>query len=223
MVDAEPVRRHIAVLRAAGMSVAKVAEEAGVGYSVVRHILYGTHNMPPARQTFRSNAEAILRLRPDVESMPACARVEGAGTRRRIQALMTLGWTSQDIADRVGYTRVYVTALSSRGRVTAAAAKRIGRVFKELSMTVPADTLISRRTKAFARRKGWLPPLAWDEEWIDLTDEALTATVRELAEQMDDDELKRCAVSRRGGDRSPLTVAACREYDRRRYQRKVAA
>lgn len=220
MVDAEPVRRHIVILRQAGLSVAKVAETAGVGYSVVRHVLYGTHGLPPASQVFRNNAEAILRVPLDVEVMPSCARVDGAGTRRRVQALIALGWTSQEIADRVGYTRTYVTALTRRAQVTAEAAHRILKVYSELSMRVPPDTHAARMAKAFAKRKGWIPPLAWDDDLIDLSDEDLAAELRRQVELWSYTELAAAHNARhRHGDKTPLTLEASREYKRRQKAR----
>jgi AraC-like DNA-binding protein len=217
-VDAAPVRQHIADLRMAGLSIQNIIDLAGVGSSVVRHILYGTHGEPPARQVLRPNAEALLRVRADVDGMPASARVDGAGTRRRIQALMTLGWTSQDLADRIGYTRTYVTALTGRERATAAAAQRVRRAYGELSMRIPPDTALARRTRSFAARKGWLPPLAWDD-LIDIPDAELEHELQQRVALMDNDELQRCDHARRRlGDRSPLVVAASREYDRRRHR-----
>ncbi|MFE3452428.1 hypothetical protein ACFXJ8_26240 [Nonomuraea sp. NPDC059194] len=220
LVDAEPVRQHIISLQQSGLSVAHIVNMSGVGYSVVRNILYGTHDQPPARRVFWDNAQAVLKVRADVDSMPGSARVDGAGTRRRIQALMTLGWTSQNIADLVGYTRVYVTALASRDRVTASAAKRIREAYGQLSMNVPADTPRARKAKAFAAGRGWLPPAAWDDDLIDLPDDELKVELRRQVALMDWSELQACHNSRaRYGDRSPLTLEASREYKRRPRQK----
>jgi hypothetical protein len=61
--------------------------------------------------------------------------------------------------------------------------------------------------------------MAWDDDLIDLTEEALETAVREQAEQMPMEELQRCDYARRRlGDRSPLVAAASREYDRRRHR-----
>ncbi|MFI6496849.1 hypothetical protein [Nonomuraea typhae] len=216
LVDAEPVRQHITRLRLSGLSIEHIVSLSGVGYGVVRNVLYGTHGNPPARQVFWDNAQAILKVRADVDGMPGSARVDGAGTRRRIQALMAMGWTSQDVADRCGYSRTYVSSLAARARVTASAAQRIRTVYSQLWMTIPPDTTQARYAKRFARSRGWLSPLAWDDDLIDLPDDELRAELRHRAALMDGRELQRCHKARwQGKDKSPLVAEGAREYKRR--------
>lgn len=85
--------------------------------------------------------------------------VDATGTRRRIHALMALGWPSREIAARCGWTTgEAVLEVSRRNWVQTKTAETIARVYDHLSMTLgPSD---ATRRRAIA--KGWAPPLAWD-------------------------------------------------------------
>ena len=95
--------------------------------------------------------------------------VDATGTQRRIQALTALGWPGYWIDDEIGRVRTYTTnILAQRAHVLASTADLIADVYDRLSMTLPpTDTLAQRqvvsRARNLARRKGWPPPLAWDD------------------------------------------------------------
>lgn len=96
--------------------------------------------------------------------------VPAIGAQRRIQALMTLGWHSTDIAEAVGWAHrnhVLRVLKGQSGRpctwVERKTHDRIAEVYERLSMTFPERTPVRARTATIARRKGWLPPLAWDD------------------------------------------------------------
>ena len=83
------------------------------------------------------------------------------GTQRRIRALMALGWTSRDIADHCGWatTQAVTELLKARRFVYATTADRIDTAYRDLCMTVGP----SEKNRRDAARKGWAPPLAWDD------------------------------------------------------------
>ena len=92
--------------------------------------------------------------------------IDATGTRRRIQALMRLGWTGQQIAERAGIPRGQSsidTLVRRTKRVTVERAAAIAAVYDDLSMTLGESVV----TRARAERNGWPPPLAWDDESID--------------------------------------------------------
>ncbi|MEO3860936.1 hypothetical protein [Acrocarpospora sp. B8E8] len=75
-----------------------------------------------------------------------------------------------------------------------------------------------------AEAKSWLPPLAWDDDLIDLPDAELAAEVKRRAEAMDEEEASRCWTARyKQGDLSPLIAAGAREHVRRLKQGQVAS
>jgi hypothetical protein len=87
------------------------------------------------------------------------------GARRRLQALSAMGYSREDLAVLLGTQAAVITNV--RGRqpyVTAAMWCRIADVYDRYSMT-PGP---SARARKDAERAGWLPPLAWDDDQIDL-------------------------------------------------------
>lgn len=99
------------------------------------------------------------------------------GTTRRIQALYALGWTCVDMGREVGVSKESIARMM-RGDfqlVTPPVLKRVKTVYARLSMTVPTDNQsaqrglcrIHERARRDAARRGYVPPLAWDDESID--------------------------------------------------------
>lgn len=95
-------------------------------------------------------------------------RVDATGTRRRIQALMCLGWSQRHIAALAGTTQQVISVQLHIDTVTRPSHDRMVAVFEQLSVALPpTDTpgqrLAVGRLKALARRNGWAPPFAWDD------------------------------------------------------------
>lgn len=96
--------------------------------------------------------------------------IPALGTQRRIQALMALGWTSTDIAAECGWAhRNYVMRIlnGQKGKPTTWVQRKTAEVFAaaydQLSMQIPPHAPRRARTRAIAARKGYAPPLAWDD------------------------------------------------------------
>lgn len=222
MVDAEPVRQHLHRLRAAGLGWKRTASLAGVSVSTVSKLLYGsrTRGMSPTQRVRPSTATAILAVHADLDTVADKACIDAAGTRRRIQALACLGWSLGEQARRLGWTTQNYSALQTRTQVIARTARLVRDLYDELAMTPAADTPGATRARNAAANKGHLPPLAWDDDLIDLPDAELAAELERRAAAMDDEEAARCYRARyRQGDKSPLVVAGAREYKRRRGAR----
>lgn len=120
--------------------------------------------------------------------------IDATGTRRRIQALMVLGWPLRTImADKLGYSpKSYPHRLATAPRVTPGLAKRVAALYDELSMT-PGP---SKRTRNRALQAGFLPPLAWDDDRID------DPTYQPTQLEEDDETVDEVAVRRAlAGDR----------------------
>lgn len=98
------------------------------------------------------------------------SHVAVTGTRRRLQALHALGYTWRHLADETGYS---LTGLKGviYGRehvVEARNAQRVREVYDRLSMTIPVGSDSHARgailkAQRNAARRGWPPPLAWDD------------------------------------------------------------
>lgn len=87
------------------------------------------------------------------------------GAQRRLRALAALGWSWHACAEQVGMEKRFVQRLAAGDRATVhpATHDRIAALYERLSMTVGP----SPRTRAYAQRHGWLPPLAWDDADLD--------------------------------------------------------
>lgn len=86
--------------------------------------------------------------------------VDSTGTVRRVQALMVMGWPIRVIAEAAGVRpSVLRTFVYTPGdTINTARADAIRAVFDRLCMTPgPAKATATR-----ARRKGWAPPLSWN-------------------------------------------------------------
>lgn len=105
--------------------------------------------------------------------------VDARGVRRRLQALVALGWSLSDLARfegvHVGTVWIWVRA----ERLGPSIVRRVEALYDLLSMTLPVEDShetrqVASRARGMARRRGWVPPLAWDD--ID-TDDAPAAPV----------------------------------------------
>lgn len=97
--------------------------------------------------------------------------IDATGTHRRIQAMVAVGWSLPEIAERLGMNRTYPKVILAKPTITRRIALKVARLYDELAMTprVPPPGWAPHvaRTKSFARRKGWVSALAWDDETID--------------------------------------------------------
>lgn len=113
-----------------------------------------------ARERYRRRAMARHGVCPPL-------RIDGTGTRRRLEALAALGWYEWEIAARLGVTRQSVTQLRDDRMHYPASVAAVRAVYDELSMTVPPPDKYRYRSRQRAALHGYLPPLAWDDEYID--------------------------------------------------------
>lgn len=202
LVDAQPAREHIRHLQAADMGYRRVAELAGVGRVTVQKILGGRARID------RDVAAKILAVRA---GSPAPARVvDATGTQRRLQALVALGWNQNRLAERLGILPSNFTGLI-RGKwpkVHCRTADAVAALYDELSMTVPPPSRSANVARTAARKAGWLPPLAWDEDTID--NPAAKPSVRDVT-VVDEHAVER----RMAGDDVPVSNKERREVVRR--------
>lgn len=95
--------------------------------------------------------------------------IDATGTRRRIQALVALGWTHGQIGERCGgVCAEAVHAWRVHDKVWRVTADKVATAYEAMCMTVPPETNKSERarvarSKGMARRHGFVPPLAWDD------------------------------------------------------------
>lgn len=171
-MDAGPVLAHAAALRAAGMSRSQIETASGVGHAAVGRLVTGRDRGKPVTRVAASTAARIIAV--PIPSFPPERRgnVSAAGTRRRLQALMWVGWSLAAIGHRIGMDRRNVAALLKQAQVSRATAAAVRDVYEDLwNMRPPQRTKEERyaasRARGEALRRGYAPPLAWDDETID--------------------------------------------------------
>lgn len=170
LVDAQPVREHVARLHAQGLPLTAIAVLAPVAYPVASRLMYGApaHGLPPSRRLLAENARALLSVRVDAVG-PAGVAI-AVGTIRRLRALAWAGWPAPYVAPRVPLHPDYMKRLM-RGdtgpTVTVETARGVADVFRQLwdvdpiAAGVPAVKAAQVRT--LSARKGWVSALAWDD------------------------------------------------------------
>ena len=174
-----------------------------------------------ARAEWRYRKRRKLRhLHGDAPTRPAI------GYLRRIRALHALGWTGPEIARRSGLSIGTLRSIGyhDSGAVLSETAKKIEAVYEQLSMRRPEGTYADR-ARSMAARKGWAPPLAWDDIDTDPHPRGLRDTTRHdlLAEWHDlrdaGESIEQAAV------RLGVTVGAIEraEYRRKANQKETAA
>lgn len=219
MVDAEPARTHVRSLMAAGIPLKTIAHLAGVGEGGVARLIYGSAPTPPTRRMTRRVAERLLAVRTE-HALNVDGYIDATGTARRVQALVAVGWTLSEIARRIDMNPRAMTRFLASKRVHTARARQIRALYGDLwNRRPPADNGIQRRdaraARDLARRRGWPPPGAWDDDLLDLPEAELGAEVARRVGLMGDGELAACHTAHyKRGDLSPLVVAAAKAYAR---------
>jgi transcriptional regulator with XRE-family HTH domain len=166
-VDAGPVRAHLLALKAAGIGDRRIGELSGVSRSALQKISRkrpGTDE-PLRSNVWRSTANRILAIPLEVDNRGYGVRIDSTGSLRRLRALQAIGWTQTEIAHRIGWTLQNLNRyfISDPARINRGTAVTIAKVFNELQL-IPGP---SERSRRHARKHGWAPPLAWDEDTID--------------------------------------------------------
>lgn len=195
---------HRDTLVTSGMTLKAIAASAGVCYTTV----YDLQDNP---FILTATEAAILGVKP--VQVP-WAFVPATGPRRRVQALNALGWSQEQIVARardLGHplTRAGIHSLMHRGdhRVRLRTHQAIAAAYASLSMTLPEPGRSVTWTRNLAERRGYLPPLAWDNiddpneqptQPTSLPTERLTAHIEDLEWMANNDENLTGAATRLG-------------------------
>lgn len=220
--DAGPARQRLLDLQAAGVSYKQVSRITGVSATTLATLLYGRHDrrggaIPKTIGTEQSNK--ILAFLPDPFLLSDRARVDATGTHRRVQALVCLGWSLSKIGSEVTVAPNNFWKMMHADQVRAATARAVRDLYEQLWNTAPPATnqrerISVSRSKRYAADRGWLPPLAWDDDTIDdPTAERMTITDRGT-------ELDEIAIERAMGGDPPAWLS---KHDRAEAVRRLTA
>ena len=224
-IDAAPVRAHIHQLRQARIGIDQIAKLADTSDRHVRDLIGGGRSGKPAIRRVRPDtAQRILRIKPIPANRAPRSTVDATGTRRRLQALGSMGWPNAWLAAELHRSVASLHRSMTSRSVTAATAAQVDALYERLWDTSPRTTTRGQRaaverTRRYARERGWRPGLAWDDIDTDPDtgpapdpDHPQTAQTNRHTEELDEIAIER-AIS---GDLTvPLTRAEEAEVTRR--------
>lgn len=199
LVDAEPARQHVRALMAQGMGLKRIARVSGVAHGSLSKLMYGVHDQgkivrAPAKRLKPKNSQALLATKLD---LAGGAKVDGIGTRRRLQALVALGYPQAWLGREIGVGNIGRTIHGGGdGLVMKATADLVTALYERLSMTLNQPTthremIAASRSRAYAKQHGWLPPLALDDDHIEDPDYSPVVPLESVAGDLDEQAIWR--------------------------------
>lgn len=134
LIDATRARQHVQALREAGLSLERTAVLSGVGQGAISSLVYGlpARNQPPPARIRADTERRLLAVQFDPSEVADGRRVDATGTRRRLQALATLGWSVPPLAVRSGLTARTLRRTLTNGAVTAETARAVSALYDQL-------------------------------------------------------------------------------------------
>lgn len=161
--DATDAIAHLESLRRSyEISLASLARLVGCAQSTLVALLYPSSSRHRSVISRRLH-EQLLEAEFDLDMLEPSALIGGCGTRRRLQALAVLGWSTTRLADRAGCSATEVSRWRSARSVSVGHALAVRDMYDELAM-LPGP---SQQARTWALGRGWQPPLAWDDDHID--------------------------------------------------------
>jgi hypothetical protein len=223
-IDVTAARDHIDLLRRAHLGYEQIARLAGTSFTHIREIagtVARSGNRPPITQIRQDLANRIIAITPDPANRAPQSQVDALGTRRRLQALVAIGWPTDTLAARIGRTPTNLRRTMTGATVTARTAQIVDDLYNELwDQQPPHATQPERDAAAEARQtaaqQGWPPPLAWDD--IDTDPDPNTPTTQPNPNDLDEIAIER-AVAGDGIRLDDLTRAEQAEVVRRLTER----
>ncbi|MFF5703456.1 hypothetical protein ACFY7H_13245 [Streptomyces sp. NPDC012794] len=201
-VDAEPVRAHVRMLMDYGIGWQRIATLAGVSNGGLSRLLYGNYQpgKPPTKRVRIATAAKLCAVRPNFDLVAPSALVDSAGTRRRLQALMAAGWPQLRIAAAMRtHHKVIWDQMHSTTPVMATTARAVRDLYNRLWNVAPASQGVQQRyidaARQIATNNGWLPPAAWDDDYIDSPAFQPSTELEPISKRVDVEHLLRMGIA----------------------------
>ncbi len=131
-VSAEPARRHLAALSAAGVGLKTVGRLSGVSHGALSKIVYGEpgRGRPPSRRVRPQTLQKILAVK--VSDAPSGQRVSAGRTWQLIDELVAAGYTRAELAEAMGSQAAEPWLQIGRRTVRASTALAVERLHRDL-------------------------------------------------------------------------------------------
>ncbi|MFF0139699.1 hypothetical protein ACFYRN_25000 [Streptomyces sp. NPDC005227] len=163
--ETEHVRIHIKSLQSCGMGLRAIAAAAPCDRKRLQGVMAGQERMRP------EIAARILAVEPSLENLAPSTLIAPFGTRRRVHALVAIGWPQQYLAEHLGMDPGNFGMMLKREQVIVRRALAVRAMYGELWRVDPADHGATpggiARARAYAADRLWAPPAAWDDDSID--------------------------------------------------------
>lgn len=166
--DPTPARQHVHALLDAGFTRQEIARTAGASQPTIDRLIHGR-----TTEIRTQIAHAILAIDPQ-RTRPDRFLTDATGTRRRLQALYWRGYSTEAILRATALGSDRNIRLITRGeiaQVTRPTRDAVDGAYRHLADLDPAEYGVphdaAQRARAFARRRGFAPAAAWDEDTID--------------------------------------------------------
>lgn len=145
-----------------GYSARVIAEMTGLADRTIMPMIYAIRDGRTHRITHATAAKIMAAPAHPIDSG---GWVPSIGTVRRLRALTVMGWSMSLLATRAGIEESTLHALRDpkHQHTRPRFANAVRAIYDELAMTPGPCRYAATR----ARRKGWEPPLAWDDATID--------------------------------------------------------
>lgn len=171
--DAEPVRVHVRHLQACEMGLRTIAARAKVNRKRLQAVLVGRpeRGTPPQEKMRPAIATAVLAVEPTLENLAPSTLISPLGTRRRVHALIAVGWPQRHLAAHLGMDEGNFSSMIVREHVLVRRALAVRTMYDDLWNIDPASLGASpdgmSRARARAAELHWAPVGAWDDDVID--------------------------------------------------------
>lgn len=177
-VPAGPARDRLLELQREGVSYKQVARLTGISTTTLGTLLYGRHDRrggEPPRTISREHSDLIVNLIVDPLDMTDGTTIDATGSRRRLQALVAIGWSINRLGQQLGVDRGNMGRLFEEEAISVRYARAISGLYERCWDTEPDCSSAGElggvtRAKHIAAKRGWLPPMAWPDEQIDNPD-----------------------------------------------------
>lgn len=227
MVDAEPIRAHVRALGEAGVGLRTLSRRSGVSRGALKKLVHGVTRAdgtrrPPARRVREDTARRILAV--TAEDKAGGALVDPTGARRRLEALIALGWSVRRLADEHGLNRQVLDNVLNSVPITRRNADAIRDMYDAVGDRRPEARNSGERrgiTRALRRaaEHGWVVPAMWDDDQLDDPTATPPAPVAEVRRGVDLDEwahlVRNGEHPRRAAKRCGVTLGAVEQAIRR--------
>lgn len=171
-IDPSETRQHILSLMAEGVPRERIARQAGVSSGYLSDLVNGCKGHSGRRVYYGTIsplfAEVVLAVRSSDCAGQANWWTNPTGSRRRVEALMAIGYSALEQAHRIGkLPNPFRASVWTAKVIHPETAKAIAKLYDQLWCQPRALDGQTLRTLKLAARKGYAPPQAWDDDSID--------------------------------------------------------